>query len=209
MTRSRRTPLLHFAPAIAAATLLTASLAACSSDDEAERDDGDGTFSRPGVSTSHEDGFLVQRFDTNGNGDADVIKYIEEYQSPDKPDVTKRRIRKKEVDVNGDDDIDIVKEYDKQGVPVRETVDGDLDGTMDLVRHFEDGELVRKESLADDGETVRTTRYYADDNLTRAEKDTDGDGKIDQWEYYSDGKLQRIGRDGDDDEEIDQWVYGK
>lgn len=184
---------------------LSAGLGACSSSNGAEKSDDDAQ--RPSLSTDREDDRLVERLDLDGDGNADVVKYIEEYQSESNPDVTKRRIRRKKVDVNRDGDFDIVKEYDKDGVPKRETVDADLDGTDDFVRYFEEGSLTKKELLGEDGETVSAQRFYANDHLTRVERDTNGDGKFDHWEYYKDGKLQRIGRDSNGDSEIDKWVY--
>jgi antitoxin component YwqK of YwqJK toxin-antitoxin module len=184
---------------------LSAGLAACSSSSSAEQSDED--IDRPSLSTERGDGRLIQRLDLDGDGDPDVVKYIEEYQSEDNSGVTKRRIRRKKVDVNRDGKFDIVKKYDKEGVPTRETVDADLDGTDDFVRYFEEGSLARKELFGDDGKTVRARRFYANDELTRVEKDTNADGQFDHWEYYKDGKLQRIGRDSNGDSEIDKWVY--
>ncbi len=183
---------------------LSGGVVACGSSKSAEKSDDN---KRPSLSTERKNDRLVERLDLDGDGNADVVKYIEEYQSEANPEVTKRRLRRKEVDVNRDDDFDIVKEYDKNGVPIRETVDADLDGTDDFVRYFEEGSLAKKEIFGDDGETVTARRFYASDKLTRVEKDTNGDGKFDHWEYYKDGKLQRIGRDSNGDTEIDKWVY--
>ena len=183
-------------------------LAACGSNKDAKKEDDTVNLStRPKMTTTREGDYLVQHFDLDGKGKYDVLKYIETYQDPDNPDVTKRRIRKKKVDLDTDGDFDVLREYDKEGVIQREEVDIDLDDTPDVINHFEAGSLVRKEILADDGETTVATREYSGGEITKVSKDKNGDGRMDHWEYYKDGKLQRIGRDLNGDEEIDKWVH--
>jgi len=179
---------------------------ACGSDNGADSSD-DIAIDRPEVTTTEKDGYLLQYFDLNGDGQYDVVKHIETYEDPENPEVTKRRIRKKKVDLNTDGTDDVRREYDKEGIIQLERVDNDLDGTDDIVNHFEAGSLKRKEILADDGETVVTERTYVGDEVSKVKKDTDGDGKFDLWEYYKDGQLQRIGRDNNADEKIDKWVH--
>lgn len=190
--------------------LVVAALAGgtgCASNAKSDVDGQDAIdLNRPGVTTSSEDGMIVKRYDLDGNETPDVVKHFEEYQDPENDGVTLRRLRKKEVDVNGDGEIDIIKEYDKKGVPLKEKLDMDLNGTFDVVSHFTAGKLVRKELFGEKGKKVHTTRTYADGKLKQVKKDTDGDGSIDYWEFYEQGVLQRIGRDVDGDEKPDKWV---
>lgn len=189
--------------------VLAVSLAAgaCGSSNKAEEDDGIEIDNKPKVTTTQEDDYLVQHFDLDGEGEYDVVKYIETYEDPENPGVTKRRIRKKKVDLNTDGTFDVLREYDKEGVIQRERVDNDLDGTPDVINHFENGSLKRKEVLADDGETVVAVRIYSGDEVSKVEKDTNGDGKMDQFEYYQNEKIQRIGTDNNADGKIDKWVH--
>lgn len=190
---------------LVAATL--GGTAGCASDSNKKVEGQDAIdLTRPEVSTSTEDGMIVKRYDLDGDETPDVIKYFEEYEDPENEGVTLRRIRQKKVDVNGDGEIDIVKEYDKQGVPVKEKLDMDLNGTYDVVSHFTAGNLVRKDILDENGKKVKATRTYSDGKLKQVKKDTDGDGATDYWEFYEGGILQRIGRDVDGDEKPDKWV---
>ncbi|MFB6351528.1 MAG: hypothetical protein ABEN55_01910, partial [Bradymonadaceae bacterium] len=39
-------------------------------------------YEKPKVTTTQKDGYTVQHFDLDGEGDYDVVKYIESYQDP-------------------------------------------------------------------------------------------------------------------------------
>ncbi|MGM0555049.1 MAG: hypothetical protein ACQEVA_01600 [Myxococcota bacterium] len=179
----------------------------CKSDDAAQKDQRrTGSINGPNYTTSEEDGFIVERYTLDDDDEPDVIKYFETYPDPDDKDVTRRRLRRKKIDVNSDGQIDIVREYDKEGTPKKEEVDVNLDGVYDARNFFDNGELVRKELLGDDGETIVETRYYSDGTIMRVEKDRNTDGKVDYWEYYEQGTLDRIGRDLNGDGSADKWT---
>lgn len=202
-------------PAITAllAAGLTASLSAigCGSDEAATSGaDEEVALDTPKLTiTKNDKGQNVKRYDTDSDGTANVVEYVEEYQDPTDSDVTRKRLVKKLVDVNGDGQFDIVKEYDDNGVLTKETVDDDLDGTKDRVSYYstETNSLTRKEILGANGETVVTKRFYTGDKIDRTEKDTDGDGTFDLFEYYSGGEIERVGRDTNGDGEIDNWAH--
>lgn len=196
----------HILFALAVAALFVA--AGCKSDDGATKksDGATGTIDGPNKTTTEEDGFIVERFTLDDDEDPDVIKYFEEYPDPDNEGVMRRRLRKKEIDVNSDGKIDVVREYDKEGDPRSERVDVDLDGIYDNRNYFDNGELVRKELLSDDGTTVVETRYYSEGTITRVERDRNADGSVDYWEYYEQGTLDRIGRDVNGDGSADKWT---
>ncbi|QDG54325.1 hypothetical protein FIV42_27335 [Persicimonas caeni] len=187
--------------------VVAASAAGCSSDEAAKKGRDDGLQNLgPSLTTSKEDGLIVERYTLDEDDKPDVVKYFEEYPDPDDKSITKRRLRKKEVDVNSDGKIDIVRLYNKNGTPLKERLDVDLDGKADTVSYFGNGELVKKEVLSEDASEVVETRYYADGKIIRVEKDLNQDSKVDYWEFYEEGSLDRIGRDIDADGRADSWT---
>lgn len=163
-------------------------------------------FESANFSTSKEGEFIVERYSLNGTKEPDLIKYFEEYPDPDNPNLTLRRLRKKEVDVDSNGTIDIVRLYDMDGVPTKEKMDRNLSGQIDTISYFDHGNLVRKETLNEDATRVLETRYYSDGVIERIERDTTGDGKIDYWEYYEVGTLDRVGIDLNGDGRADSWT---
>jgi hypothetical protein len=190
--------------ALAAAVLV---LAGCSSDDGATKQEADSlrNFDGPRRTTSEEDGFIVESFTLDSEDKPDVVKYFEEYPDPDDESVIKRRLRKKEVDVNADGTMNIVRLYDKQGVVTREKLDTNLDNNYDTINYFDHGELVRKEVLSADASRVVETRFYSKGTIVRVERDLNQDGQTDYWEYYEEGTLDRTGRDLTADGRADTW----
>ncbi len=176
---------------------------ACAGDDERTGDRIDGAASLTTEET--EDGLIVERLDTRGDGHADILRYYEEYQDPRQEDRTRRRIRKMEIDVTGDEIINVRRHYDDHGNVEREENDQNLDGTIDTILEFTGGELSRKKVMTDDGEDVAEYRIYYDDELVRIEQDSSGNGQIDRWEHYEGGVLLRIGRDTNSDGSADTW----
>lgn len=148
---------------------------------------------------------LLQRSDSNGDGEADVFKQFLDYPDPDNPAVTKRRLEKLMIDVNFDGRVDMAREFDELGELKLERSDVNLDGTIDVVSYYDNGELAKKE-LLNGGDKIEATRFYNESGqLLRVEKDTNNDGKTDYWEYYEQGVLDRIGRDYNADGAADGW----
>ncbi len=181
--------------------------AACSSDDAARADDDDELEEiRPGVTTEEtEDGIMIEYLDTEGDGHHDIVRHVEIYSLPHDPDRKLRRIHKLEIDVTGDQTINVRRHYDEHGNLSLEENDQSLDGQMDTFIYYSNGELTRKEFKDDTGEYIEERRIYYDGQLTRVETDHSGDGNIDRWEYYEEGVLTRIGRDTVGDESADTW----
>jgi hypothetical protein len=152
-----------------------------------------------------EQGLVVQLFDATGNGIVDVARYFEEYPDPNNPAVTRRRMRKMEIDVNGDQNVNIRRFYDDHGNIWREELDKSLDGRMDTVSYFEGGQLIRKELIDPDTGRITATRFYRRGVIERVEIDTSGNDQTDYWEYYEEGVLTRVGRDLDGDGRVDSW----
>lgn len=157
------------------------------------------TFSRDA------DGNIVRKFDIDGDKKPDVTKTFKETPDPDDPSIMQQRLLKKEVDVNSDGNINMRRIYNEAGELMLEEVDSDLDGTMDVINHIDNGNLVRKDILDPATGIVLASRYYHDGTIQRVEKDTDSDEKIDYWEFYEQGVLDRIGRDLNADGRADTW----
>lgn len=196
-------PLSHPIIRISVLIAVVAVCTGCASDDGPEPDRIDG---QPTMTTeTTEEGYVLERLDTRGDGAADILRYYEEYQDPRQDDRTRRRIRKMEIDVTGDEIINVRRHYDEHGNVEREENDQNLDGTMDTTLEFTGGELSRKKLLGEEGEEIVEYRIYYDGELVRIEEDTNEDGQIDRWEYYEDEVLMRIGRDTNRDGSADTW----
>ncbi len=197
----------RFLALVGLTALVVSFSAGCGSDEAAKNKREDGLENLgPSFTTSVEDGLIVERFTLDDDDKPDVVKYFEEYPDPDDKSITKRRLRKKEVDVNSDGKIDIVRLYNKNGTLLKEHIDVDLDGNADTVNYFDNGELVKKEVLSDDAKEVVETRFYTDGTILRVEKDLNQDEKVDYWEFYEEGVLDRIGKDVDADGRADSWT---
>ncbi|MBA2662593.1 MAG: hypothetical protein H0U74_09885 [Bradymonadaceae bacterium] len=179
--------------------------AGCSSDEGAKKNSSAHNAGALFSTSRNAEGFLVQKFDANGNGRPDVIKYFEEAPDPNNPAITKRSLRKVEIDVNGDGHVNIRRFYDKIGNLAREELDVDLDTRIETINHYDAGQLARKEILDVEQDRVVATRFYLRGQIFRVEKDTNGNNKIDYWEYYEEGVLTRVGRDMSGDGRADAW----
>jgi hypothetical protein len=152
-----------------------------------------------------EEGNIVREFDIDGDDKPDVTKVFAEYPDPDDPSVMRQRLIRKEVDVNSDGNVNMRRSYNEDGELMLEEADTDLDGTIDVVRHIDNGQLIQKDLLDPESGVVLASRYYFDGEIQRVEKDTDRDDKVDYWEFYEQGVLDRIGRDLNGDGRADTW----
>ena len=193
-------------PQILAFALFLASLSVlgCSSSGETQSDEERAVAG--GMTTDKtEDGLIVERLDTEGDGNADIIRYFEEYRDPRDETRTRRRLRRMEIDVTADGKINVRRHYDDHGNVELEENDLNLDGRMDSTLYFVGGELARKELMDPDGEYVRERRIYYDGQIVRVDTDFNGNGETDRWEYYENGVLMRIGSDTVGDGAADTW----
>ncbi len=164
---------------------------------------------QPGVMSETKGDTYIRRFDLDGDSNPEITRYYKLLdETQEDSDAKKRRLVRKEIDVDYDGGVDVIRHYNEQGELKREKVDLNRNGTFDVVNHFKgESKLVRKELLDDEGENVRETRYYSGDKLSKVERDADGDGQVDYWEFYQDEELQRIGYDENGDEKVDRWVH--
>lgn len=196
-----------FLPVLLSTTVIC-GLVACSSGPDYS---GDETLSESGEVTpafeaeTEEDGYIVERLDTRGDGHPDIIRYFEEYRDPRDETRTRRRLRRMEIDATGDQQVNVRRHYDDHGNIHREENDLNLDGTMDSTLYFVGGELARKELLDPTGEYIEERRIYYEGQLVRVDIDQNGNGETDRWEYYEDSVLMRIGRDTVGDGAADTW----
>ncbi|MCP4807522.1 MAG: hypothetical protein GY913_19760 [Proteobacteria bacterium] len=153
---------------------------------------------RPYVERPTEDGLTLVEIDLNSDGRADVYNYYRERSQ------ASRLLVKREVDLNWDSKIDVVSFYDDTGTLIREEMDGDFDGQVEWVDHYQGGRRVMSEVDTEFDGQYDLYKFYENDSVRRKERDTDGDGKIDYWEYFGDdGMIVKTGRDLDGDGQMD------
>lgn len=148
----------------------------------------------------------VRTADLDGDGRPEVYKYYRSGSDPDHPGEKKNLLVREDLDLNWDGKIDIWRYFDERGQVVKEEWDTDYDGKVDEIRYFEGGVIVRDERDRNNDGHFDVVRYYKNGKLERKEVDTNGDGKIDRWEYYSGNILDRVGIDKDHDGTIDTWA---
>lgn len=165
------------------------------------------------------EGLLLNASDINLDGRPDNFEFfavldangeqIFEFEDLSPYDTLNLRIVRKEIDVNFDGSVDVVRTYNRQQELTREELDVNFDGSVDFINHFEDSVIVRRQIDNDNDGVFEETRFYREGALYRVEKDTDGDFIPDYWEFYLDGTLARIGRDFDADGIIDNWTLAE
>lgn len=199
-------------PALRAfALLFVASLGgvvACASDEGATKGDGGGGLfggdTRAGAARIAEDTFDAgccqkRELDLNRDGKPDAYQFTKVID--EQPVVVR-----KEVDVNFDGKIDLIRDLSDKGELVDERLDNDFDGRIDLVVFFEKGVIVRKEYDTNFDAKVDLWRFFDKGAMLREEADLNYDGKVDYWEYFEGGKLDRVGIDRDADGNVDEWL---
>lgn len=144
--------------------------------------------------------------DVDGDGRPEVLKYYKKIDDPERPGEKKTILVRQDIDLNWDGTIDIWRYFDGTGLVEREEWDTDFDGNIDDKRFFENGVLVRSERDRNNDGRADITRYYKEGKLERKESDTNGDGNIDRWEYYTGQVLDRVGVDKDHDGTVDTWA---
>ncbi|OGQ92120.1 MAG: hypothetical protein A2289_04990 [Deltaproteobacteria bacterium RIFOXYA12_FULL_58_15] len=147
-------------------------------------------------------GMTLKRYDLNRDTVADVFKFYRVEGDANNP--VEIMVRK-EMDINHDGKIDIVRSYDDKGSAVDEKTDLDFDGRFDTVAIYKEGVVHHREIDVNYDGKADVTRYYAGGKIERIESDRDHDGRIDTWEYFVEGELDRIGVDADRDGMADTW----
>jgi hypothetical protein len=148
----------------------------------------------------------VRSSDVDGNGVPEVYKYFDQVDDPDRPGEKKSALVREDLDVNWDGKIDIWRYFGADGQVVKEEWDADYDGNVDETRVFEAGAVARSERDRNNDGRVDIVRFYKAGKLERKETDTNGDGKADRWEYFTGRNVDRIGVDKDFDGTVDTWA---
>jgi hypothetical protein len=142
----------------------------------------------------------AQALDTQGRGKPDTWRWYKAGQEK----ATAGALVREDVDLNGDGKVDLSKRFQGEHVLQME-FDLDFDGRFDLTRYFDQGKLVRSESSHNFLGKTDTWQVFEDTHLVRTERDTNGDGKPDRWIYFKNGVLARTGVDSDFDGVVDTW----
>ena len=145
-----------------------------------------------------DDGLIEQRIDVNGDKDPDIFNFFK--PRSDGP----RLLVRKETDLNTDGRVDVRSWFDETGRLEKEELDGDFDGRVDWVDHYQGGKRVMSEVDTDYNGAFDLFKYYEGGKIRRKERDSNGDGKIDYWEYFDDqGAVVKTGVDVDGDGVMD------
>ena len=145
------------------------------------------------------DGLLEQQIDLNGDGTADVYNF---YQATDVEGA--RLLVRKEVDLNWDSRIDVRSWFDLSGQLEKEEMDGDFDGMVDWVDHYQGGKRVLSKVDTNYDGQFDLYKIFEGGKVRRKERDTNGDGNIDFWEYLDEaGRVIKTGQDIDGDGVMD------
>jgi len=195
-------------PLLLAPVLTIGSLFGCASDDGAKNGGGQtettaGAAQESGAKRLPDDTFdpsccEKRGLDLDKDGVADAYQFLQKVED-------QVIVRRKEVDVNFDGRIDLIRIFDDAGELLSERLDTDFDGKIDVVNFFEEGAIVRKEYDTNFDGNTDVVRFYDKGVITRKEADLDHNGKVDYWEYYEGGKIDRVGVDRTGDGEVDEW----
>jgi antitoxin component YwqK of YwqJK toxin-antitoxin module len=149
------------------------------------------------------------RFDLNRDQRPDVFKFYRSDADATAAGQRTQRLVRKDMDLNNDGKVDVVRMYDDKGGVKEERTDLDFDGRFDEVALYDKGAVARKDiDLNYDGK-ADVVRFYVEGKITRIESDRTGDGTVDTWEYYENGELDRVGVDLDGDGIVDSWERSK
>jgi hypothetical protein len=148
----------------------------------------------------------TERFDLNGDGRADLLRVYVLRPAPNEPARQERLLARQEIDLNFDEQVDVRRHFNDQGLVMREEMDLDFDGRFDAVDYYAGGALYRRDMALNFEGRPSIVKYYEDNVLTRKERDTTGSGRMDTFEYYEKGRLTRIGRDNDGDGNPETYV---
>jgi antitoxin component YwqK of YwqJK toxin-antitoxin module len=144
------------------------------------------------------DGNLVVEVDLDGDDRADIFNYFRKLEGEG------RLLLRKEMDLNKDGRIDVWSFFTETGVLEREEMDGDFDGNIDWIDHYQGGKRVMSEIDTQNSGRFDLFKYYESGNIRRKERDTTGDGNVDHWEYFDDeGNVVKVGWDIDGDGQMD------
>lgn len=167
------------------------------------------------------DGLLKETFDIHEDGSYDSWLYSEPLDADGAPiapadlseyrphDISRKRSVRREIDVNGDGAVDLVRAYNEEGDIHKDEVDSNFDGQVDRVLYYRDGVINRRKIDGTQDGAFEEVRQYIKGEIFRVERDTNGDGQPDFWMFFKDGELDRAGVDLDGDLVIDEWLISQ
>ncbi|MBL8615874.1 MAG: hypothetical protein JNM72_09730 [Deltaproteobacteria bacterium] len=145
------------------------------------------------------DGLTEQQIDLNGDGRTEVWNFLRDRANAPKV------VLRKESDLNFDGRVDVRAWFDDAGVLEKQEWDGDFDGRVDWVDHYQGGVRVLSEWDTNNDGKFDEFRSYESGRVRRKERDTNADEQIDFWEYLDEtGKVVKTGRDVDGDGVMDE-----
>lgn len=154
---------------------------------------------------AEENNLELEQFDLNRDQAPDVFKFYRMVEDPKAHGAKVEQLARKDVDLNNDGKIDVIRLYGDKGELTEERTDLDFDGRFDDVSLFTANQLTTKSLDLDYDGRADVVRYYAEGKVQRIESDRNNDGKVDTWEYFEGGVLDRIGTDLDADGNVDKW----
>lgn len=192
-------------PKLAITLAAALAVSACSSSKNAVRSaDSDGQKLAENIRPPRGADEKMTEFDLNHDGKPDMWVYTVKAKTADGKDYD--RVVRKEMDINWDGRVDIVRYYDENEQISKEALDLDFDGKIDQWNYYEKGVLVRKErDLAYNGKPDLWI-YYEKGHIVRKERDTNHTGKVNYWEYWENDRVDRVGEDLDGDGQVDRWT---
>ncbi len=143
------------------------------------------------------DAVRVERFDVNRDKKPDIWKYYSAWEGNE-------YLSRKELDLNSDGRVDIIRTYSSDGLILKEILDMDFDGRFDSTVIYKGGRLLRKEMDLDYDGKIDLWKHYVNDKLTQIDIDKNHDGLPDYWEYYENEQLDRVVYDSDNDGKPDR-----
>jgi len=104
-------------------------------------------------------GWREEELDLNGDGRVEIVKWYDG-----------STLARQDMDFTNDGRMDVFSYYDAGGVLTREDMDGDYDGVVDWIDHYEGGVLARSEADTDYDGKVNVIFYYQGGVVTRKER---------------------------------------
>ncbi len=183
----------HATPLTPRLLLLALGLAACSAKTKQVLEAG--VLSE----TPSADGLIEQQIDLNADGKTEVWNFMRERANAPKV------VLRKESDLNFDGRVDVRAWFTEAGVLEKQEWDGDFDGRVDWVDHYQGNVRVLSEWDTNNDGRFDEFRSYENGKVRRKERDTNADDQVDQWEYLDEqGRVTKTGRDIDGDGVMDE-----
>lgn len=116
---------------------------------------------------------------------AGLVAVVAAPESPPAGILSKSSVPRVEMDLNEDGKIDFVRVYNARGLLDHDEYDYNLDGRMDDFLYYENAVPVREEIDSDYNGKIDIWVYLAEGKyITRWERDLDGDGKFDKAQEF-------------------------